>query len=367
MVSSFATGPYAAFLPGNHYLCRLNFRGWTFEALTNALQAGLASVNGNSLWEERGGAYRAGEIAFQGSYMLRTGLSRIGKPFGIRGGSERIATTAIEASASHDVPAAASGQEYTWEIPSGMRADHRSMTVHDMKSSLVLIGGFIQRLISCPDIDPECQRRYLEIIQKEGCKLESLLDDFLADSELDGELQLENKPICLDRELQEICEAHQLRAARREMVLKLEKPPRLSLVLADMRRLQRVFGNLLDNALKFSPPGSTIQVMLQETEQEISISFADEGPGIDARDLPFLFSAHYRGRNGDKAEGTGLGLATVKYIVEAHGGKVLADNRANRGAVFTVILPRGGRPGAANARAAGRPSHLESPAAIQQQ
>jgi signal transduction histidine kinase len=356
MVSSFATGPYTALLPDNRYLCRLNFCGWTLEVLTNALHAGFASFNNSSLWEQCGGPYRAGEIAFQGNCMLRTGLIRIGRPFRIWSGLEKGPAAEAESFACRD----AAGQD-TRELMEARRADFSSMAIHDMKSSLVLIGGFIQRLTDSPEADPERQRRYLEIIKKEGSKLEALLEDFLACTGVTGESRLEIKPICLDRELKDLCEAHQLKASRRQINLKLEQPPRLSLVLADMRRLQRVFGNLLDNALKFSPPASTVRVAIRETNQEVRISFADDGPGIDARDLPYLFDAHYRGRiEGSQTEGSGLGLATVKAIVEAHGGRVLAENRAKTGAVFTVILPRDGSQGLEKAGTASKKPHQQS-------
>jgi signal transduction histidine kinase len=344
MVNSFANGPYAAFLPENHYLCRLNFCGWTFEVLTSALHAGFASLNSNSLWEQGGGAYRTGEVGFQSNGMLRTGLIRIGRPLRIWSRLEKVSVPDAESPVCQGAPAAAAGQEVTSELLEARRADFSSMAVHDMKSSLVLIGGFIQRLTDCPEADPERQRRYLEIIKKEGCKLEALLEDFLACTGVAGELRLEIKPTCLDLELQDLCEAHQIKASRRQIEVKLERPPRLSLILADMRRLQRVFGNLLDNALKFSPPASTVLVTIRETSQEVRISFADDGPGIDVSDLPHLFDPYYRGRTEGETDGSGLGLATVKAIVEAHGGRVMAENRAKRGALFTVILPRDGSP-----------------------
>jgi signal transduction histidine kinase len=215
------------------------------------------------------------------------------------------------------------------------------MAIHDMKSSLVLIGGFLQRLFSGHEATPESRRKYLEIIKKEQCKLEALLNDIEVCPEITGRLRLECRPIAVDRELTDLCEAYQLKAARKRTSLNLSKPSLPVLVLADSRRLHRAFANLLDNSFKFSATGSAIRVAIQQAGNEVSISFADDGPGIDPRDLPYLFNAHYRGRAGHRTEGSGLGLAAVKVIVEAHGGRVLAENRPGGGALFTVILPTG--------------------------
>jgi signal transduction histidine kinase len=335
-VITFATGTYSFPMP-EPYPCRLNFRGWRIETIAGALHSGFESLNDRNLLVESGsGSCWAINSIFQGGCMLRNGLVRIASPFrgwnhpqGESGPAAELQKTLEESRKVDEKEPSGSGQ-----------TDFRAMAVHDMKSSLILIGGFIRRLTAEPlAIDDERQRSYLRIIKKEGLKLETLLDDFLACTELAGELRLELRPTCLARELRDICESHQLRAGRRNITLRLKCPVQLEPIPADRMRLQRVFGNLLDNALKFSPPESTISVRIRGWKSEVHIAFMDEGPGIDDSDLPYLFEARYRGRTGVETEGSGLGLASVKAVVEAHGGRVLAKNRPEKGAVFTVVLP----------------------------
>lgn len=315
----------AAFFPENFYLCKLTFCGLTFETLAEALQDRWSAWD-RRFWGQLAGPYRVGRVVFQHGGLLRTGLNKVRRPF-------RTARSRQELIGPEELSPA-------MERPAGVRIPHsRSMMAHDMKSSLVLIGGFIQRL-SGPDVDPERRRRYLETIRKEGERLLTLLDDFVAVPEKAGELQAEVQPLLLDRELHDICEAHHLRAEQQGIALVLEYPPKLAPLSGDVKGLQRAFANLLDNALKYSSSGGAIRVQVREEDREVHISFIDEGPGIKAGDLPYLFEKFYRGQGHGCIKGSGLGLATVKAVAAAHGGRVEAKNGPEKGAVFTMVLPR---------------------------
>jgi two-component system sensor histidine kinase KdpD len=100
-----------------------------------------------------------------------------------------------------------------------------------------------------------------------------------------------------------------------------------------------VLVNLIDNALKYSPPGSPIQIRTWPLDGEIAIEVADQGVGIPAEDLDRVFQKFYRVQRPDNVTGTGLGLSISKGLVEAHGGRIWAQNRPNGGAVITVALP----------------------------
>ena len=130
---------------------------------------------------------------------------------------------------------------------------------------------------------------------------------------------------------------------------RLDLPERNIVITGDRRRLQRVGINLVHNAIKYSPAGGRVTIVarqarglgLQESRAEgLSIQVQDEGPGLDARELPHLFEMFFRKKDGcDARIGRGLGLHFCKLVVEAHGGLIRADNRAAGGAVFTVVLP----------------------------
>jgi two-component system phosphate regulon sensor histidine kinase PhoR len=217
-----------------------------------------------------------------------------------------------------------------------------SMFAHDMKSSLTTIGGFTLRLLKkATDIDQQKQNQYLEIVKKESSKLEILVNDFLEFSRLQtGKLRLDFGYTALDRELVELCEAYQAKASQSGISLELQNEELLPIIEADANRLRRVFTNLLDNALKFSKQGGKITITTQETDEDITVKIKDEGTGIDSRDLPYIFDSFFRGRGARKNEGSGLGLAVVKAIVEGHGGHISVESALGKGSVFTVVLPK---------------------------
>ncbi len=222
------------------------------------------------------------------------------------------------------------------------KANLISMFAHDIKSSLTIIGGFILRLIKKrTSLDEEKKIKYLNIMKNETGKLSFLINDFLEFSRLQtGTLKLEFSPTSLDKELMELFDAYQIRAKQAGINLKLENDEELPIIEADANRLRRIFTNLLDNAIKFSKIDGTITLLTDQTEKDIVVEVKDEGIGIDPKDLPFIFDTFNRGKDAEKREGFGLGLATVKAIVEAHGGRVLVKSELDKGSVFKVMLPK---------------------------
>jgi two-component system phosphate regulon sensor histidine kinase PhoR len=224
------------------------------------------------------------------------------------------------------------------------KANLLSILAHDMKSPLIAIQGFVLRLLAQDSDTSEVKReQYLEIIRKEAGKLESLIDDFLEFSRLQtGKVNLNFSATSLEKELLEIYKVYQPRAAEAGIRLKFENPESLEIIKADAARLRRVFANLLDNALKFNTGKGTVTISARQTELDIRVSITDEGVGIHDKDLLYIFDSFQRGKDVVGKEGFGLGLAGVKTIVEAHGGRVLVKSKVGKGSVFTVILPKTG-------------------------
>jgi len=226
------------------------------------------------------------------------------------------------------------------------KANLISMFAHDMKSSLTIIGGFALRLLKkAASLDEGKQKKYLDIIRKESAKLEFLVNDFLEFSRLQtGKLKLDFSATSLDRELWELIEAYQSRALQSGINLELQNEEALPIIEADANRMRRVFTNLLDNAFKFSRRGGNITISTHETDQEVIFKIRDQGTGIDPRDLPYIFDTFHRGISAEKKEGFGLGLATVKAIVEGHGGNISVESKPGKGSEFTVVLPKAWKP-----------------------
>jgi two-component system phosphate regulon sensor histidine kinase PhoR len=107
-----------------------------------------------------------------------------------------------------------------------------------------------------------------------------------------------------------------------------------------VNRLRRVFTNLLDNALKFSRPQGRITISARDMGPEIHVRVADEGIGIAEDELPYIFDIFHRTQGAEKREGYGIGLATVKAIVEGHGGRVKVESTLGERTTFTISLPK---------------------------
>ena len=133
-----------------------------------------------------------------------------------------------------------------------------------------------------------------------------------------------------------------LRAAQAKGIeLSIQSPPRLPRIRADRHRIKQVLINLLDNAVKYCPEGSEVQVRLGTDGESIIVEVADDGPGIPPEDLPHIFEKMYRvEKESTRAvEGSGLGLSIVKRIVELHGGRIAVESTVGKGTTFSVRLP----------------------------
>jgi two-component system sensor histidine kinase KdpD len=120
-------------------------------------------------------------------------------------------------------------------------------------------------------------------------------------------------------------------------------PPELPLVPVDDVLLEQVLINLLDNAVKYTPPGTPVEIEAAAGDGSVQLEVADRGPGLPAGDEARVFDKFYRGRTGP-VPGVGLGLTICRGIVEAHGGRITAENRPGGGAVFRVVLPLADKP-----------------------
>jgi two-component system, OmpR family, phosphate regulon sensor histidine kinase PhoR len=140
--------------------------------------------------------------------------------------------------------------------------------------------------------------------------------------------------------LEESTQAVKPIADKRNISIQISTPQKALLVIGDKSGLQQVFINLLNNAIKFSPKGSIVEVDVKRTEDQTHISITDHGLGIPPEAIPHLFQRFYRAKNVTIAEipGSGIGLYIVKSIVEALGGKISVESLQNTGTIFVVTL-----------------------------
>ncbi|MEW6658902.1 MAG: PAS domain-containing sensor histidine kinase [Thermodesulfobacteriota bacterium] len=219
-----------------------------------------------------------------------------------------------------------------------------NMFAHDLKTPVVGMAGLVRRLRqgkAGPLTEP--QMNYLETIDREMGRLEKLINNFLEFARLDLHL-LTPLPSALqvERECQEVLALLQPLAEAKGIVLDAEYPQELLVIQADPLLFRRTLENLLENAIKYSPPRTTVTLEVQDRGQEVLFAVKDQGPGIAPEDLPHLFEIYYRGADAEKERGFGVGLATVKRIIDAHGGRIWVDRPPGQGATFRFTLPREG-------------------------
>jgi len=216
----------------------------------------------------------------------------------------------------------------------------RTMTAdiaHELRTPVTIIQGTLEAVL---DGVYEPTDQTIAPIYEETLHLGRLIDDLrdLALAEA-GELRLEKEPVnlvVLARDVSDAAVASLEDAPGLEIIANSQLPP----VQADPKRLRQVFANLLANAVRHTPADGMIRISLRRVGAEAEVSVSDTGTGIAADDLPHLFERFYRGdpaRN--RVGGTGLGLAIVRQWVDAHGGRIWAENNPQGGARFTIRLP----------------------------
>jgi PAS domain S-box-containing protein len=217
-----------------------------------------------------------------------------------------------------------------------------SMVSHDFRTPLAIILSSAETLQFYSDhLDDEKKVERFGRIRNQVSRMVALLDDLLTINQADaGATPFNPIPISLDSFCRNIAEEFQS-VSEMKHILTYSCSNEPGTVLADEKLLQRVLINLLTNAFKYSPEGSTVEFKLSFDEDNAVIRIKDSGIGIPEADQPYLFEAFQRAGNVGNIQGTGLGLAIVKSSIEAHGGKIMVESQIGIGTTFTVTIPRG--------------------------
>jgi len=228
-----------------------------------------------------------------------------------------------------------------------MRSDFVANVSHELRTPLTAIRGYVETLMHTPPADPKESRQFLAIIDRHSERLSRLTQDLLTLSDLEsGKIQLSLQPLDASQLIQRVLEVFWDQAARKQVKLTQKIEPQLPNLLGDFDRLQQLFINLVDNALKYTPSGGEITLEARSLPPrnggtaQIELAVIDTGVGISEKDLPRLTERFYRA---DKARsrdlgGTGLGLAIVKHIVQAHKGDLTIESVLKRGTTIRVRL-----------------------------
>ena len=224
-----------------------------------------------------------------------------------------------------------------------LRRDFVANASHELRTPIAAVRSATETLRSGALDDPSAAIRFVDIIDRNAQRLQSLLEDMLELSKLESnEFKLKRDRVELGRVVPIVLALFRERAEKKGVRLGAELPPKQTAVEGDARALEHVLSNLVDNAVKYCPSGTRVVVSAAEDEDRVKLVVTDSGPGIAAEHLPRVFERFYRvdaGRSRDVG-GTGLGLSIVKHMVEAMRGRVAVESEVGRGSTFTVSLPR---------------------------
>lgn len=223
-----------------------------------------------------------------------------------------------------------------------LRRDFVANVSHELRTPITSIKGFVETLVENRDMDDEERERFLGIIARQSNRLYAIIEDLLKLSRIElesdrGEIQLDSTNIApVLRDAIGSCESS-ARTKNIRVELSTDESIRARI---NAPLLEQAIVNLLENAIKYSEPGTSVQLSASLVDKVLKISVRDQGVGIASEHLPRLFERFY---TVDKARtraqgGTGLGLAIVKHIVLAHGGNVTVESEVGKGSTFTIIL-----------------------------
>ena len=217
------------------------------------------------------------------------------------------------------------------------------MVAHELKSPLTSIYGFSELLLDSEKLENQ-DREYAQVILNESSRLTELVNKFLDLSRLEaGKTEINMLPFDIRQLIEKITLFHNGIAKQKNIRVITEIPDTLPLASGDQGFIEQVILNLFSNAVKYSPDNSKIGIELKTESSRIHISIIDNGYGIPRESLPFIFNKFYRVAESEESdqstEGSGLGLALAREIVEQHGGTIKVNSKLGVGSVFSFSIP----------------------------
>jgi two-component system, OmpR family, phosphate regulon sensor histidine kinase PhoR len=226
-----------------------------------------------------------------------------------------------------------------------LRRDFVANVSHELRTPVTAVRSAADTLreSALADPDPAVPARFVDIIVRNAERLQSLIEDLLELSRLESkEFRLKKERVELPVVASIVLGLFRERADKKGVRLKVDLPRDLPALTTDQRALEQVVSNLVDNAVKYCPSGSSVTLSAEKSDGSVKVVVRDTGPGIDPKHVPRLFERFYRVDAGRSREigGTGLGLSIVKHLVEAMGGQVTVDSAVGQGSSFSVTLPQ---------------------------
>jgi signal transduction histidine kinase len=231
------------------------------------------------------------------------------------------------------------------EVASTHKSEFLANMSHELRTPLNAIIGFTQVLQQklFGEVNDK-QEEYLQDINVSADHLLALINDILDLSKVEaGQVELEVAPFSLREALDRGVVMIRERAMKGGVDVQLELDPAVDVVEGDERRIRQVVFNLLSNAVKFTPEGGRVDISAAKQNGKVVVSVADTGPGIAPDDQARIFEEFQQAKatNGERPEGTGLGLALSRSLVELHGGRIWVESAPGKGSTFSFTIPVG--------------------------
>jgi signal transduction histidine kinase len=226
-----------------------------------------------------------------------------------------------------------------------LRRDLVANVSHDLRTPLVSIHGYVETILMKEGQLTDDQRRtYLYAVLNSTERLKKLVEELLELSKLESrQVTPTLEQFSIGELVQDVVQKLRIQAEKQGVGVSMDLPRDLPFVVGDIGLIERVFQNLLDNAIKYTGPSGTINITLRAKETGVQVDIADTGSGIDPEEIPHIFDRFRRGRNTprDGTVGSGLGLAIVKKILDIHRVQITVTSRPAVGTAFTFVLPFG--------------------------
>ena len=223
-----------------------------------------------------------------------------------------------------------------------IRRDFVANVSHELRTPVTVIKGYAETLLGgALTSDPERAVTFLEKIHRHSERLSNLIADLLVLSELEsGVATPEPAPVTVWPVVEHVCALLEEKAAAKKISIEWQGGGETERVLADRAKLEQVLVNLLDNAIKYTPEGGSVNISMSGADGMVTVTVKDTGLGIPDKDLPRIFERFYRVDAARSREqgGTGLGLAIVKHIIQVYGGIVSVESRPGHGSSFSFSL-----------------------------
>lgn len=227
------------------------------------------------------------------------------------------------------------------QVTDSQRRELVANVSHDLHTPLASLQGYLETLrLKGEDLSQVERTRYLRIAHRQCRLLSRLVKELFELARLDAdEVQPVLGPFSLPELVQDVVHKFELAAARCDVDLRARYDENLPFVVGDIALIERVMDNLLENALRHTPAGGTVTVVVAPAGETLVVQIMDTGAGIAAEDLPYIFERFYQSDKMHAEGGAGLGLAIARRIVELHGHHIRAESRSGHGTTFAFDLP----------------------------